>query len=368
MKDDSIEEKEVTLKKTGKTKTYVRAHRRIYTKPIRQLFKDFIENHSDLKCSFSTFYKYRPFYIGPPTEREKESCPCIKCQNAHLFLKGINNFRKTKCLKQLNSVTEFLYLKSSMSSEDLAKLHPEFSSPKETSYYIFGMKTETYVKNGIEKSYERTTRLDKKDKVSDIVEQLIKLGPPYLKHRQHVANVNTVIPKIRERHEGKYIELDFSENIALKTKSEVQEAHFSGKQYALHCSIVEPGENKFVYHLSDDTTHDPCFVHEVLEDIFDRWSIRNETVIIKSDNAPTQYKNKWAFQSYHSLADKYNVRIIRLYGAAGHGKGLIDAMSAFGVKSILRRDIIGLDVWFADSQEMCDYLDLRKDPRMSYKW
>lgn len=160
--------------------------------------------------------------------------------------------------------------------------------------------------------------------------------------------------------------MDFSENIAIKTKHEVQEAHFSGKQYALHCSIVEPGENKFVYHLSDDTTHDPSFVFEVLEDIFDRWEIRNETVIIKSDNAPTQYKNKWAFHSYHSLANKYDVRIIRLYGAAGHGKGLIDAMSAFGVKSILRRDIIGLDVWFVDSQAIRDYLDIRKDPRMSY--
>ena len=160
--------------------------------------------------------------------------------------------------------------------------------------------------------------------------------------------------------------MDFSKNIVLKTKSEVQEVHFSGKQYALHCSIVEPGENNFVYHLIDDTTHDPCFVHQVLEDIFDRWGIRNETVVIKSDNSPTQYKNKWAFQIYHTLADKYNVRIIRLHGAAGHGKGLIDAMSSFGVKSILRRDIVGLDVWFGNSKEMCDYLDLRKGPRMSY--
>ena len=159
---------------------------------------------------------------------------------------------------------------------------------------------------------------------------------------------------------------DFFENITLKTKSEVQEAHFSGKQYALDCSIVEPGEDKFAYHLNDDTTHDPCFVHQALEDIFDCWGIGNETVVIKSDNAPTQYKNKWAFQIYHSLAGKYNVCIIRLYGAASHRKGLVNAMSSFGVKSILRRDIIGLDVWFGNSTEMCDYLGLHEDPRISY--
>ena len=121
----------------------------------------------------------------------------------------------------------------------------------------------------------------------------------------------------------------------------MQEAHFSGKQYTLHCSIVEPGMNKYVYHLCDDTKHDPVFVNEVLEDIFTKRNIKNETVIIKSDNAPTQYKNQYAFFLLKQIANKYNVTILRIYGAAGHGKGLIDSKSSFGVKGILRRDIIG---------------------------
>ena len=37
----------------------------------------------------------------------------------------------------------------------LKKKHPEFASPKETSYCLFEKKTETYIKNGEEKSYER---------------------------------------------------------------------------------------------------------------------------------------------------------------------------------------------------------------------
>ena len=41
-------------------------------------------------------------------------------------------------------------------------------------------------------------------------------------------------------------------------------------------------------------------------------------------------------------------------------------MSSFGVKSILKRDITGLDVWFGDNCYICEYLDMRKDPRMSY--
>ena len=170
--------------------------------------------------------------------------------------------------------------------------------------------------------------------------------------------IKSKLPKIRESFPGKYLEMDFSQNIALKTKNEVQTAHFSGKQQSLHCSIVidENDALSYVYHLSDDTGHDPTFVNEVLNDIFLRWNICNETILLKSDNAPNQYKDKYAFAYYQDLANKYNVRIVRLYGAAGHGKGLIDAMSSFGVKSILRKDIVTGDVWYKNSEEMCKHL------------
>ena len=81
--------------------------------------------------------------------------------------------------------------------------------------------------------------------------------------------------------------MDFSQNIALKTKDEVQTAHFSEKQQSLHCSIVidENDVLSYVYHLSHETGHDPTFVDEVLNDIFGRWNIRNEKILLKSGNA-----------------------------------------------------------------------------------
>ena len=100
-----------------------------------------------------------------------------------------------------------------------------------------------------------------------IAQKLISIKDSYLKHRSHVDNINKVFPIVKESFQGTYIELDFSENIAIKPKFEVQEAHFSGKQYTLHCSIVEPGMSEYVYHLCDDTKHDPVFVNEVLEEI-----------------------------------------------------------------------------------------------------
>ena len=136
---------------------------------------------------------------------------------------------------------------------------------KKSSYYIFEIKTESFTKNGKITEYSRTARVDKKEKVCEIVQKLLNRGESFLRHPYHVDNIAAVSPMIRESFSGKYTELDFPANLALKPKHEVQDAHFSGKQYSVHCSIVEPGENKYVYHLSDDTNHDPVFVNKVLQ-------------------------------------------------------------------------------------------------------
>ena len=120
---------------------------------------------------------------------------------------------------------------------------------------MFEKKTGTYVKDGAEKSYKRITRVDKIDRVCAIVQQLIDAA---------------ALSNIKDKYNGKSIEMNFSENTALKTKQEVKEVHFSGKQYTLNRSVVHSENNKFAYHLSDDVTHDPSFVYQVLEDIFDR--------------------------------------------------------------------------------------------------
>ena len=48
-----------------------------------------------------------------------------------------------------------------------------------------------------------------------------------------------MFPILKEVYDGKYIELGFSQNLVLRPKDEVQSAHFSGKQFTLHYTIVE---------------------------------------------------------------------------------------------------------------------------------
>ena len=74
----------------------------------------------------------------------------------------------------------------------------------------------------------------------------------------------------KDGFKGKYIEFDFSENLALRPK--VHSAHFSGKQHTVPC---------------EDTKHDPVFVNGVLQNLMHQYNINNEHVMIQSDNAAT---------------------------------------------------------------------------------
>ena len=110
---------------------------------------------------------------------------------------------------------------------------------------------------------------------------------------------------------------------------------FSEKQFTLHCSIVDPIGSQYHFYLSDDIIHDPVFVDHVLRNIVIKYDIRNQDLWIQSDT-PTQYKNKNAFFLLQKLAKEFNLRIIRTYGAAGHGKA-IDEMSSFGIKIFCKK-------------------------------
>ena len=137
----------------------------------------------------------------------------------------------------------------------------------------------------MEKLYYRTARVGKRESANLVAQNLMNKEVKHLKHRSHFKNIPTQFAIIKETFQGRHTELEFSENLAMKPKFEAQEAHFSGKQHTLHYGIIEPGETKYVYHLSDDATHDATFVHFALEDIFESCIIKNENVLTKSDNA-----------------------------------------------------------------------------------
>ena len=136
-------------------------------------------------------------------------------------------------------------------------------------------------------------------------------------------------------------------NITQPHKCEPQASHFDKEQCSLHCTVkYTDSGNKYLYHLSDDKKHDFAFTSSIVQRLINHES-ENEAssfIRIKSDNCSAQYKCKTVFNFYHNFSKEKNKTIIVYYGAAGHGKGLVDAMSAFGVKTPLKRAVIEQDL------------------------
>ena len=151
--------------------------------------------------------------------------------------------------------------------------------------------------------YQRTPRVDDTKPVKHLVSLTKDVGSKYKKHRSSADNCSTVFPMMKDIYDRKFNELDFSQNLAIRPKLEIQWYH---------------------YHLSDDTKNDGVFVDPVLRDLIINYNISNENLWVQSDNASSQYKNKHSFGRLQSLADEFNLRIIRNYGVAGHGREAID--------------------------------------------
>ena len=87
-------------------------------------------------------------------------------------------------------------------------------------------------------------------------------------------------------------------------------------------------------------THNYAFTSTVLKYLVDHTSTN---IRIKSENCATQYKSKYVLEARHTLAVKTNELIVTFYETSGHGKGLVDVTSSFGVKAPICRAVLSED-------------------------
>ena len=179
----------------------------------------------------------KPLYCLKPSEKEKQSCLCLNCLNPHVIWKSINGYRISHNLVAHDSLTTYLI------ELEAGKRFDEMDANNNCKYYEYRRVEESYIgKNGERFEYTRTARVDITEPVHMLVAKLLGLSKKYLRHRTYVDNCTCVFPLSKESYTGKFIELDFSQNLSLRPKDEVQSAHFSGRQFTLYCAIVEPAD------------------------------------------------------------------------------------------------------------------------------
>ena len=371
----------------------VKSTRRVFTKTVRQL-RTIVEAKIGNRISTGSVWKNKPFYVISPSEREKASCLCKFCLNLRLKFDELQTHLKDED-KKMTSMSEYFahgiecmkdengyYQLKCISSEcdnDNCRLKPIFQSddfeipnPNIVCYGQYVSVIEEYVnKDGEKKQCTRTIRQSFSEPLELFKANLEAKGSLYLLHRLECKNDQFHWPQILDRTDlGHVYHMDYSENISCSPKFEPQDAHFSGKQTSLHCTVDhEPsGDVSYAYHLSDNKTHDATFTNHVICDLVERFSKDDKMIRIKTDNCATQYCSLHVFEAYKQLSIKLEKPIILHYGVNGHGRGLVDAMSGFGVKSPLRRAIVTDDFMFNSAQELENFLKehFMNDDRKSY--
>ena len=304
------------------------------------MYQNFLKENPDAKASPSLYYRCKPFYISPANIREMEGCLCAKCLNPHSLYdclrKHINNFplSLTQYLTEGFECTEqrdinYPKLKCiECKCENGCKIRNEskkgYDWDKKVSY-VFEKKTETYYnRQGKKKEYKRMARQDSHDvPLGDVYKLLQGCAKEYLQQRYHVSVDRVYWAKYLAETDKHVVWLDYSMNISLTPKLEVQSSHYSGKQHTLHDTLIHyPGTEdtyKYIYHLSDDTNHDSVMSCTIISDIIKHCPevIQKGHLVLRSDNCSTQYKSRYVFQGLLDLTKKNKIQITWFFGEAG---------------------------------------------------
>ena len=177
------------------------------------------------------------------------------------------------------------------------------------------------------KTTKRTERVQKEASIADLVDEFIDMrndyfidttlkmknfsGAKFLILFSNMGLFTTLISqKICNLHPN------LSPNLHILTKIST---HFTAVAHLLD----EDAFNKYIYHFSNDTSHDSQFSCAIADDLM----TNNDQCLIfrfKSDNCSQQYKSRFVFANWRALAKKYSKTILLYYGVSGHGKGLVD--------------------------------------------
>ncbi|CAB3244512.1 unnamed protein product [Arctia plantaginis] len=219
----------ITRQGTKKTKRYL-------VMSLKNLYNKFITT-SEIKISYSTFCKYRPFWVVFPKPNNRETCSCEIHVNIKLLIEALH---KAKIINEksdydfINALccspkTDNCLLKTCEGCKDKEIICNEFNNTDvvEFSYWC---KIKEPILGDINKVKIITTKKKEKAKPLDLIEKLRINSNRFLKHCFTIEKQYKEMKKLKDflRNNEAIIHMDWSENYELKYHEEVQSMHFGG--------------------------------------------------------------------------------------------------------------------------------------------
>lgn len=339
-------------KKDTITKQKCKKQKRVLNGSLFNLHLKFKKKYPQYKnLSYSTFCRYRPFWILIPNAKSRETCLCILHENMTLIvgklrlLNVINTSFPDQLCKELccnNQLDENCLARTCLLCKGRQIVRNEFNPDQKITYKEWKTKKEKFVVKGVEKMCQKTVKEEIESTCGQLLFKLETSITKYMSHLRNIYHQYRCIDSIKANisEQDVFVHMDFSENYNCKYSQEVQSAHFGGSkpQVSLHTVVAyyKNSETKSVDHvnfctISNSLRHDPAVICAHLEPVF--LELRTLVPNIReahflSDGPSTQYRNKKMFHliASHIPSALGSEKIYWHFSERGHGKGAPDGI------------------------------------------
>ena len=339
-----------TLKKDKRQKRYL-------CDTMTNLFEKFKSEHPKMKISYTSFTRFRPFFVVPPNVHQRDTVKCKTHANVELKAAKLHQVGALKSADLTKLITmavcspktrECMYGCCNTCKDSVSKV---FNDDKSTDEQITYAEWTTSLEKRNTTKGEITVNVTKKAEKTTTISDLCKLFKNSFKdllcHEYRIYHQFQEIRLLKDslqEHEC-VLQCDFSENYLGKAATEIQSMHFgaSRPQMSLHTSHVTfcDMKTKCFCTVSDDTRHSPAAIWSHLKPVLQEIKASGIKVVHFVSDGPTpQYRNRVNFQLMSYLP-------FELFGfdhitwnllEAAHGKGPADGIGA-AVKNTADRKI-----------------------------
>ena len=354
---------------------------------LKNLWVKYQKEYPNMRVSKGTFIALMPFYVRSANAKDLAMCVCKKHLHARWSISAlIDCASKQKIVLPFKDYTTFFeYLTSDCTDcRETTYIKWECTPNKYTFCDKIATKWSEF-KQGIISAddkktavnmqhFETVEKITKKGKITKrLVAKSSTVGLPFItnfiserlskiiNHRNHLKHYRNTIKEFREHFDTVALDVDFSENLSIPVKFEPQSLHWSHEQVTVHSGILKcNGVKTYHPYISDDKKHDQQFVHIALNEMLSEAELPtgdDAYVIIESDNCTSQYKSAAHFHSIQQISNEKNVKIVRVYSIAEHGKGEVDHVGGIA-KTAIRRDV-EKGGFFENAEQAVEFLQLK---------
>lgn len=285
-------------------------------------------------------------------------CVCSVCNNFELVLHSLNTISSVILINSYKvflcaDKTESCFKRSCIECEGGLKF---LNNLRQSLNLDMTIEYKMWVRT--EDKFTRTEKKKMYSTVRDGLNNIEKTLESVLKHIYVKKHQSAYFKMSITSPETCCIQIDFSENFHVFYQNETQAAHYGYKQITIFTVCIwYAGHVKSAAIVSNNLSHSKdtviVYVYKILSKIIsemeDYKAGKIRDVEIFSDNAWSQFKNKFIMAALPVLQNEFNLNIKWNFFQAQHGKGAVDGIGA-SVKSTVSKQIIARDIILADAE------------------